>query len=196
MWLRGEVSEGRVSYFEGQVHRADGMNTFPFSAAQTALHCLAYPLSLQVPSCIMFICKHLPVNPPVCTPSLAMLHKQSRDVPRAGPLQVPMIGIRKMCQAGVARKRHLRKLGTVAQEGPCTYCMRGASGARNSSCIKVSLNAGASCCTCPDIIDPRDNASNDPPTTRCPTRQRHSESAALLICSHDLPKAVTAQDES
>ena len=45
-----------------------------------------------------------------------MLLKQSRDVPTTGPLQVPVIGIRQMRQAGVARKRYLRKLGAVAQE--------------------------------------------------------------------------------
>ena len=121
-----------------------------------------------------------------------MLLKQSRDVPTTGPLQVIVIGIRQMRQAGVARKRYLRKLGAVAQEDPGTYCMRGTSGARNSSCIRASLNVGTSCCTRPDIIDPRGNASNDPPTIRCHTHQRHGERAALLICSHHLPKAVTA----
>ena len=61
----------------------------------------------------MIICKHLPVNPSICMPNPPMLLKQRRDVPKTGPLQVPMIGIRKMGQAEVARKRYLSKLGAI-----------------------------------------------------------------------------------
>ena len=84
--------------------------------------------ALQVPNCHMFICNHLPVRQSVSTPNSPMLLKQSRDVPTTGPLQVPVIGIRQMRQAGVARKRYLGGLELLRRKRLASCCMRGASG--------------------------------------------------------------------